>query len=120
MRRLFFPAAVAGALVLAAPAGAATVTAPTSVDRSCTAKLLRTGTGYVQKTILATGAGTVTARLDGTSGDWDLAVFDTRPAASWPARPTAGATSWPRASRRRRDAHRAGLPALRRRGERRT
>ncbi len=77
MRRLLLPAAVAGALVLAAPASAAPVTASTSVDRSCTAKLLRTGTGYVQKTILATGAGTVTARLDGGAGDWDLAVFDT-------------------------------------------
>ncbi len=77
MRRLLFPAAVAAALVCAAPASAATVTVPTAVERSCTAKLLRAGGGYAQRTILAAGAGTVTARLDGGAGDWDLAVFDT-------------------------------------------
>ncbi|HWM10103.1 MAG TPA: M14 family zinc carboxypeptidase, partial [Solirubrobacteraceae bacterium] len=70
------PAAVAGLALAAAPAGAATIASPSAVDRSCTAKLLRSGAGYVQRTVLATGAGTVSARLEGGSGDWDLAVFD--------------------------------------------
>ena len=77
LRLLTLPAVVAGLALAAAPAGAATIASPTAVDRSCTAKLLRSGGGYVQRTVLAAGAGTVTARLDGDAGDWDLAVFDT-------------------------------------------
>jgi hypothetical protein len=68
---------VAAAGLLAGTAQAATIASPTAVDRSCTAKRLTTGTGFVQKTVTAAGAGTVTARLDGGAGDWDLAVFDT-------------------------------------------
>jgi hypothetical protein len=78
--RLLTPAVAAAALALAlaaAPASAATISSPTAVDRSCTSKLLQSGTGYVQRSIVAAGAGTVTARLDGGAGDWDLAVFDT-------------------------------------------
>jgi hypothetical protein len=67
---------VAGGL-LTGTAQAATITSPTAVDRSCTAKRLTSGAGYVQRSVLATGAGTVTARLSGAQGDWDLAVFDT-------------------------------------------
>jgi hypothetical protein len=67
---------VAGAGLLAGTAQAATIMSPTAVDRSCTARLLTTGTGFVQRSVLATGAGSVTARLDGGAGDWDLAVFD--------------------------------------------
>jgi hypothetical protein len=78
MRARTFTPAVAAALlaVAAAPAGAATIASPAAVDRSCTAKRLTAGTGYVQKSIVAVGAGTVTARLNGDAGDWDLAVFD--------------------------------------------
>jgi Zinc carboxypeptidase len=65
----------AGAL-LASTAQAATIAAPTAVDRSCTAKPLSGGAGYVQQTVAAPSVGTVTARLDGGGGDWDLAVFD--------------------------------------------
>ena len=68
---------VAGAGLLAGTAQAATIASPAAVDRSCTARLLTTGAGYVQRSIVAAGAGTVTARLDGGAGDWDLAVFDT-------------------------------------------
>jgi hypothetical protein len=68
---------VAGAGLLAGTAQAATIASPTAVDRSCTARLLTTGAGFVQKPVLATGAGSVSARLDGGAGDWDLAVFDT-------------------------------------------
>jgi hypothetical protein len=60
----------------AAPAQAATIAAPAAVDRSCTAKALTAGAGYVQQTVAAPSVGTVTARLDGAGGDWDLAVFD--------------------------------------------
>ena len=67
---------LAGAGLVAGNAQAATIASPASVDRACTDRLLKTGAGYVQRSVLATGAGTVTARLDGASGDWDLAVFD--------------------------------------------
>jgi Zinc carboxypeptidase len=66
----------AGGALLASSAQAATIAAPTAVDRSCTAKLLTSGAGYVQQTVAAPSVGTVTARLDGGAGDWDLAVFD--------------------------------------------
>jgi hypothetical protein len=77
--RILTPAAVAGAALglAAAPASAATIASPAAVDRSCTAKLLKTGAGYVQRTVAAPAVGTVTARLSGGAGDWDVAVFDT-------------------------------------------
>ena len=68
---------VAGAGLLAGTAQAATIASPAAVDRSCTARLLTTGAGFVHRTVAAAGAGSVTARLDGGAGDWDLAVFDT-------------------------------------------
>jgi hypothetical protein len=75
--RFLGPAAAAAGLALtAAPASAATIASPTAVDRTCTAKLLTAGTGYVQRTVAAPAVGTVSARLTGGSGDWDLAVFD--------------------------------------------
>ena len=67
---------VAGAGLLAGTAQGATIASPAAVDRSCTARLLTTGAGFVHRAVTATGAGTVTARLDGGAGDWDLAVFD--------------------------------------------
>ena len=66
----------AGGALLASSAQAATIAAPTAVDRSCTAKSLTGGAGYVQQTVAAPSVGTVSARLDGGGGDWDLAVFD--------------------------------------------
>jgi hypothetical protein len=68
---------LAGAGLCAGTAQAGTIAAPTAVDRSCTAKLLTTGAGYVQRTVAAPAIGTVSARLSGGAGDWDLAVFDT-------------------------------------------
>jgi murein tripeptide amidase MpaA len=67
---------LAGGGLCSGVANAATITAPAAVDRSCTAKLLKTGAGYVQRTVAAPAVGTVTARLSGSSGDWDVAVFD--------------------------------------------
>jgi Zinc carboxypeptidase len=75
--RFLLPAAVAAGLALAAaPASAATIASPSAVDRSCTSKLLSSGSGYVQRTVAAPAIGTVEARLSGGAGDWDLAVFD--------------------------------------------
>ena len=68
--------AAAAFIVLAAPASAATIAASSAVDRSCTARALQTGAGYVRQTVAAPSPGSVTARLDGSGGDWDLAVFD--------------------------------------------
>jgi zinc carboxypeptidase len=78
LRRGMLPVALgaAGAMLFAGTAQAATIAAPASVDRSCTAKALTTGAGYVQQTVAAPAVGSVTARLDGATGDWDLAVFD--------------------------------------------
>ena len=70
------PAAAAAFIMLAAPAGAATISASSAVDRSCTARALQSGAGYVRQTVAAPSLGSVTARLDGSGGDWDLAVFD--------------------------------------------
>jgi hypothetical protein len=67
---------VAGAGLLAGAAQAATIASPVAVDRSCTARLLTTGAGLVHRTVAAPAVGTVTARLSGGAGDWDLAVFD--------------------------------------------
>jgi hypothetical protein len=68
--------ALAGSALLAGPVQAAPVAVDRAVDRSCTAKALESGAGYSQRTVDAPAAGTVTARLDAASGDWDLAVFD--------------------------------------------
>jgi hypothetical protein len=78
VRRGILPVAlgVAGAALLAGAAQAATIAVPGAVDRSCSARALQSGAGYVQRTVAAPSVGTVTARLDGAGGDWDLAVFD--------------------------------------------
>ncbi|HEV3377081.1 MAG TPA: M14 family metallopeptidase [Thermoleophilaceae bacterium] len=52
------------------------VSAAQAVDRSCTAKQLTEGAGYAQQTVAMPAAGSVTATLDASGGDWDLAVFD--------------------------------------------
>ncbi len=67
---------VAGSALLAGSAQAAPISSPVAVQRDCTAKLLTAGTGYVQRTVTTAGLGSVTARLDGGAGDWDVAVFD--------------------------------------------
>jgi hypothetical protein len=67
---------IAGSALLAGSAQAAPISSPVAVQRGCTAKLLTAGTGYVQRTVTAAGLGSVTARLDGGAGDWDVAVFD--------------------------------------------
>ncbi len=68
---------IAGCALVAGSAQAAPISSPVAAQRDCTAKLLTAGTGYVQRTVTATGIGSVTARLGGGAGDWDLAVFDT-------------------------------------------
>ena len=68
---------ISGCALVASSAQAAPISSPVAAQRDCTAKLLTAGTGYVQRTVTATGIGTVTAGLGGGAGDWDLAVFDT-------------------------------------------
>jgi hypothetical protein len=74
-RRLLL--APAAALLLAAPAQAATKTlsSPRAVDRDCTAKVLTGRSGVTTTRFVAPAEGVLTARLRGT-GDWDLAAFD--------------------------------------------
>ena len=73
--------AAAGSAVGASTAtGAEVLSGPVSsagaVERSCLDQRLTSGEGYVQRTVTATGPGSVTARLAGDgSGDWDVAVF---------------------------------------------
>ncbi len=47
-----------------------------AVKRSCIDRPLDGGEGYVQRSLTAPAAGSLTARLEAPSGDWDLAVFD--------------------------------------------
>ncbi len=68
------------ALVVPAQAPAAevastTVSAGEAVYRSCTEKRLASGPGVDHESVTAPVSGWVSARLDGGSGDWDLAVF---------------------------------------------
>ena len=74
-------AAVTSLLVLGvAPAHAAklistTVEAADASARNCIAGVAD-GAGVVKRTVDVTAPGTLSARLDAASGDWDLAVFD--------------------------------------------
>jgi hypothetical protein len=72
--------AIAGTAVLAAQAHAGevlntAVSAATANDRSC-ARLETGAAGSAQRTVAGPALGSVTARLDGASGDWDLAIFE--------------------------------------------
>src|SRR5689334_11921000 len=56
-----------------------TIAAPTSVKRTCSARMLKPGTpGAVVRTLTVPMGGLLDARLDGSpnGGDWDLAVFN--------------------------------------------
>ena len=75
------PIAVAALLSAAAPAAAsselldAPVTVPRAAPASCTDALRPAGSGVAHRRLTAPAAGYLTARLDGASGEWDLAVF---------------------------------------------
>jgi carboxypeptidase T len=75
------PIAIALFLVSVAPASASvdlldtSVAIPRAVDTSCTATLRGAGDGVAHRNLTAPAAGYLTARLDGASGEWDLAVF---------------------------------------------
>ena len=72
-------AALAALAAIPSAAGAAPLTAAQAVKRTCHARLLAPGTpGTARTTYTARAAGVVTARLDGSAGDWDLAVFDAK------------------------------------------
>lgn len=47
-----------------------------AVKRSCIDSPLTAGAGYATRAVTVPGAGSVTARLEASGGDWDLAVFD--------------------------------------------
>jgi len=74
----------ATALLLAAgPAQArsllsTTVTASKAAERTCFARQLSSGAGYVTRSVRAPSQGVVEARLGAVRGDWDLAIFDAR------------------------------------------
>ncbi|MBA2792837.1 MAG: zinc carboxypeptidase [Thermoleophilaceae bacterium] len=53
-----------------------TVSAPDAAKRSCILRELKGGRGVATRSVTAPAAGSVTARLKASSGDWDLAVFD--------------------------------------------
>jgi hypothetical protein len=65
-------------LLAAAPAaGAETLSAGQAVERDCQARLLPAGTsGVARSSYTPRAGGVVTARLTGSAGDWDLALFD--------------------------------------------
>lgn len=67
------------ACALGAPAAAeaATLTAERAVARDCHERLLPAGSaGAARETVRPAAAGALTARLTGSRGDWDLALFD--------------------------------------------
>jgi murein tripeptide amidase MpaA len=76
--------AAAGAALLAAPASGAELlstdlSTPAAQKRTCHAKLLTGGAGYVQRQVTAPATGVISARLNGQPrGDWDLGVFDAK------------------------------------------
>ena len=72
-------AGLLAACALAAPAAAqgATVGAERPVKRTCHERLLRAGgAGAARVAYTPAAAGALTARLAGSAGDWDLALFD--------------------------------------------
>jgi len=75
--------AAAAVLALAAPAGAQTlldeqVSAAEAVDQTCFTRDLSGEAGVASRTIEAPALGEIEARLEGTSGDWDLALINAR------------------------------------------
>jgi Zinc carboxypeptidase/RTX calcium-binding nonapeptide repeat (4 copies) len=73
---------VAWLLLAIAPAAradsllAATVSAGDAVDRDCTTRELAGAPGVDSRSITAPSLAMIEARLDGTGGDWDVAVID--------------------------------------------
>jgi murein tripeptide amidase MpaA len=64
-------------MAIAPAAHAATVTVPEPAERTCQARALSESTpGVAHARYTAGSLGAVTARLTGSSGDWDLALFD--------------------------------------------
>jgi carboxypeptidase T len=78
--KAFAPVAIALFLLSVAPAAASADLLDTSVaiarpvDATCTGAL-RGGDGVAHRNLTAPAAGYLTARLDGASGEWDLAIF---------------------------------------------
>ena len=72
-------AAAAALLVAPATAGAETLRATGAVERTCQSRLLPAGTpGAARAAYTPRATGVLTARLTGSAGDWDLALFDAR------------------------------------------
>jgi len=65
----------AGAVVPAAPPDVL-LRADDAVARSCSQRLLIAGDGVAHHELVAPAREALTVRLDGSGGDWDLAVFD--------------------------------------------
>ncbi|MDQ3644934.1 MAG: peptidase M14 [Actinomycetota bacterium] len=83
MRRLLAAYAALTVSLLAAATSAAAaellsteISVADAVKRSCIERPLAGGEGYGQRSLTAPVAGSLTARLEAPSGDWDLAVFD--------------------------------------------
>jgi hypothetical protein len=56
----------------------ATVTSPSLADRTCLTEAAASGPGVVTRTVEARRGGWIAARLRAASGNWDLAVIDTK------------------------------------------
>ncbi|HEX8053895.1 MAG TPA: M14 family zinc carboxypeptidase, partial [Thermoleophilaceae bacterium] len=91
-RRTVVAALAASATLTAAPAAQALpVTVERAVERTCQARLLPAGTpGVARETVAPKAAGVTTARLTGSAGDWDLALFDAKTGRLHNAGATAG------------------------------
>jgi len=72
----FAVGACATALALAAPAGAATLTAERAVDEACSTGDRSGEPGVATQEISAPGVSMISAELSGAEGNWDLAVID--------------------------------------------
>ena len=83
---------LAAAMLAAAPAASAeTLTVGRAVERTCQDRLLPSGTpGVARVAYRPDGAGIVTARLSGSDGDWDLALYDAKTGRVHNAGATAG------------------------------
>ena len=75
--RVLLGLVAACAFTAPATAQAATVGADRAVKRTCQERLLPAGTaGSAREAFTPAASGALTARLTGSSGDWDLALFD--------------------------------------------
>ena len=94
------------------------VTAASAVERSCTAGKLGAGGGVAQETVTMPAGGSVVARLGAASGDWDLAIFDGDGDVVAGSASRGAARGRGRLRDRGPAPGRAGMPALRERGDR--